>query len=115
MMTLRFRVILAVFLIIGLAVVINMIRKRQLELKYAISWLLLPIILFLIIIIPGCLEKLASLLGIYNVVNMVFFLGFVVSIIVIFTLTIALSRQGNRIRKLTQMVALDKYEEQNNK
>lgn len=56
------------------------------------------------------MQKLANVLGIYSPVNMIFFLGFVLSLIIIFTLTVALSRVTARVRKLAQMIALQEDE-----
>ena len=50
------------------------------------------------------------MLGIYSPVNMIFFLGFVLSLVIIFTLTVALSRVTARVRKLAQMIALQEDE-----
>ena len=56
------------------------------------------------------MQKLANALGIYSPVNMIFFLGFVLSLVIIFTLTVALSRVTARVRKLAQMIALQEDE-----
>ena len=40
-------------------------------------------------------------------VNMIFFLGFCFSLLIIFSLTVALSRMSNSVRTLDQMVALN--------
>ena len=56
------------------------------------------------------MQKLANVLGIYSPVNMIFFLGFVLSLVIIFTLTVALSRVTARVRKLAQMIALQEDE-----
>ena len=49
----------------------------------------------------------SDFLGIYAPVNMIFFLGFCFSLVIIFSLTVALSRMSNSIRTLDQMVALN--------
>lgn len=110
MMTLKLRIIIVCLLLLCCAIVIREVKKRHLELKYAITWMLLPITIGVIIAIPGALEWISGLLGIYDVVNMVFFLGFIVLLAIIYSLTVALSRSSERIRKLTQMMALDEYE-----
>lgn len=109
MMSLRLQVIIAVCLFLGLVVIINLIRKRKLELKYALIWMMLIVGLALIIFIPGLLDSIAELLGIYNVMNMVFFIGFVFAIILIFSLTMSLSRNSERVRKMAQKIALNEY------
>lgn len=115
MMTLRFQIIIACVLFIGFVMLVNLIRKRKLELKYAITWLLLVVGTALIVFIPGFLDWVARVLGIYDVTNMVFFVGFIFSIIIIFSLTIALSRNSDRVRKLAQMMALSEYEDRQKK
>ena len=52
------------------------------------------------------MSKVAAFFGIYSPVNMIFFMGFVLSLVIIFTLTVALSRVTARVRKLAQMIAL---------
>ena len=52
----------------------------------------------------------AAFFGIYSPVNMIFFMGFVLSLVIIFTLTVALSRVTARVRKLAQMIALQDEE-----
>lgn len=105
-MTLQIQIILIVFIILFLLVILNMVRKRELELKYALSWFIMDLALIIIVCIPNTMEKLAELLGIYSPVNMVFFLGFVFSLIVIFVLTVTLSRMSSRVRRLAQIVAM---------
>lgn len=106
MMTLQIQIILIVFILLFLLVILNMICKRELELKYALSWFIMDLALIILVCIPNTMEKLAELLGIYSPVNMVFFLGFVFSLIVIFVLTVTLSRMSSRVRRLAQIVAM---------
>lgn len=110
MMSLRLYIIILVVLMLGLLMLIRLIKKGSLELKYAIVWMVLDVGLAIILLIPGGLQWLASVLGIYDVTNMVFFVGFIFSIILNFSLTMSLSRNSDRVRKLTQQVALNEYE-----
>ena len=112
-MSSRFMIIMAVLLVCGLLLLVMMIRQRKLTLRYAIIWIILIIGLALLIFIPGSLNSLAKLLGIYGVTNMVFFLGFLFSIVLNFALTISASRNSERIRKLTQQMGLDEHEIRN--
>ncbi len=113
MMTLKLKLIILALLLLCLAGVIIEVKKRHLELKYVITWMILPVVLGIIIAIPGTLEWISGVLGIYSVMNMVYFLGFVFLLVIVYSLTVALSRQSNRIRKLAQMTALDEYEKRN--
>ena len=109
MMTTRLKLIIVAFLLLAMCLIVNLIRKRKLELKYALTWLLLIVGLALIVLIPGLLDGLAALLGIYSVMNLVFFVGFVFSLLLIFSLTMSLSRNSERVRKIAQKIALNEY------
>lgn len=115
MMTLKIRIAIAIGLAIGLIAIVNMIRKRSLELKYALTWLFLGAGLLVVVLIPGVLDAMANFLGIYNPMNMVFFLGFLFSIVVIFSLTMSISNNSNRVRKMAQKIALNEYRSNKNK
>lgn len=106
MMTLKFRLIMAAILLIGFVIIINMVRKKSLDLRYALIWLALIAMILVIVIVPGLLGVITHFLGIYDAMNMVFFMGFVFLIVATFFLTAALSRNSNRIKALTQQVAL---------
>lgn len=107
MMTLKIQVIIAICLIIGLLAIVNMIKRRRLELKYALSWLIAIGFVLVLDIFPVMLEKVASALGIWAPVNMIFFLGFCFSLMIIFTLTVTLSRMSERVRSLSQAIAIN--------
>lgn len=63
----------------------------------------------IITLIPNLLNVISKVLGIYNEINMLFFLGFVFIILVIFSLTMSLSRNSERVRKMAQEIALNSY------
>ena len=109
-MSVRIKVIILVILFLALCAIINLIKKRSLEIKYALVWMILDIGLFLIVVIPGFIDWIAEVLGIYDVTNMVFFVGIAFALIIIFTLTMSLSRNSDRVRKLTQAIALNEYD-----
>ena len=39
-MTVKIQVIIAIIVIIALSIIVNMIRKKRLELRYALAWLI---------------------------------------------------------------------------
>lgn len=107
MMTLKLQIVVAIAILVILAILVNMIRKRSLELKYALVWMLVLAALFIFDCAPVLLNIVSNFLGIYAPVNMIFFLGFCFSLLIIFSLTVALSRMSNSVRTLDQMVALN--------
>lgn len=107
MMTVKIQIIIAICLLIGLLAIVNMIRRRRLELKYALSWLMAIVFVLVLDCFPTLLTRISRMLGIWAPVNMIFFLGFCFSLLIIFTLTVTLSRMSERVRKLSQAVALN--------
>ena len=108
-MSIRIKCVIIVVLILGLLKILGLIKKNKLELKYALSWLFLELGIFIITLIPNLLNVISKALGIYNEINRVVFLGFVFIILVIFSLTMSLSRNSERVRKMAQEIALNSY------
>lgn len=111
MLSIKARILIIAALLVLLALILNMVRKRRLELKYVLAWLFADLVLIIFTAFPQLMMGLASLLGIYSPVNMIFFLGFVFLGIIIFSLTVALSRATANQRRLAQSVAIRDYEE----
>jgi hypothetical protein len=107
MMTTKIQLIIGFFLMVAFLSIVQMIKKRKLELKYALSWLGAILFVFLFDCFPILLNKLSSFLGIWAPVNMIFFLGFCFALLIIFILTVTLSRMSERVRKLSQAIALN--------
>jgi len=105
-MSLRIQVIIAVALIIVLVLICNMIRKNKLDLKYALVWLSVGVIVLILDLFPVTMEIMAKILGVDLPINMLFFLGFCFSLVIIFVLTVMLSAQAKKVKRLTQEVAL---------
>ena len=103
-MNIRIQVIVAIVIVLALCVIINMIRKKALELRYA--WLLVGFGTLILDLFPDVMMGLAKFMGIEVPSNMLFFLGFCFALIIIFVLTIAVSRMSIRIKNLTQEMAL---------
>ncbi len=109
-MTFKLQVIIVCGLLFVTLFMLNMVRKRKLELKYALSWVICAIVLVVLTCSPSLLIKLADFLGIYSPVNMIFFFGFVFLLIIVFILTVALSRVTEKVRRLAQIEALTSKE-----
>lgn len=105
-MNVRIQIIVAVGVIIALSIIINMIRKKSLELKYALAWLIVGTGILILDLFPVIMKKLAAFMGIELPVNMLFFFGFCFSLILIFILTIVVSRLSARVKELAQEIAL---------
>lgn len=85
-MNIRIQVIVGVIVILALIVIVNMIRKKRLELRYALAWLFVGVSILILDCFPQLITWLAVKLGIASPINMLFFLGFCFSLIIIFVL-----------------------------
>ena len=61
-MTLRLQLIVAVAVIVALFYIGNLVRIRRLELKYALIWFLVGVLLLIFDLAPGILDFLTDLL-----------------------------------------------------
>lgn len=105
-MSLKTQIIVAVIMVIALTGIANMVRKGALDLKFALSWFAVGIIVLILDIFPGIMSYLVHLLGIELPVNMLFFFGFCFTLFLVFILTVKVSRQSEQLKRLTQEVGL---------
>lgn len=110
----KLRLSIIIFLLGALLIlaIVNLVRKEKLELKYALSWLFITICIIMLAIIHGSISAVSSLIGVATPINAIFFLGIIFILVILFTLTVALSRASASVSKLSQEIALlkDKLE-----
>ena len=105
-MTLQLRIIIFVLLLLALIMFFHRIKNQKLALQYSLSWLMLILILLIVVLFPELLYKVSELAGVELPINMVFFLGFIFTLLIIYNLTGAISKMSNEIKDLTQKIAL---------
>ncbi|MBO5278408.1 MAG: DUF2304 domain-containing protein [Lachnospiraceae bacterium] len=105
-MTLKIQIIIGIILVSGLCYVVNLIRKNKVELKYALPWLGAGVAVLAIDCFPVLMNELADLVGIGSPVNMIFFVGFLFVLVIVFAMTVALSIASSSVKRLTQKIAL---------
>ena len=82
-MSIKIQLIVVIGALISMCVLLNMIRKKQLELRYTLSWLAVGTSVIILACFPGVLEWMAKFVGIASPVNMLFFFGFLFSLAII--------------------------------
>ncbi|MGT2716323.1 DUF2304 domain-containing protein [Streptococcus respiraculi] len=85
---------------------LQLIRKHQLNIRYALSWFLLAIALLFLVWFPQVLDEVSALVGIYSPTNLLFFVGLCLSLGIIFSLTNIVSSHAHKIKQLSQKIAL---------
>lgn len=111
-MNTRTQILVIVIAVLALLMIGQLIRKKKMELKYALLWIILSISILILGIFPQLITVLANFFGVQTPINMLFFVGFCFSLLIIFSLSTALSRNSEKIKKLAQELAL--LEKQNN-
>lgn len=104
---LQVQIVSGVLIMVCAILILNMVRIRKLELKYALPWLVCAFLLLVVDVFPIILFRISDVIGVETPVNTLFLLAFCFIIALLFVLTITVSRMSERIRKLTQMIAIN--------
>ena len=105
-MSVQIRVFVLVCVVVLIFGMMNMVRNKKLDLKYAFPWLFLGVGVGVLAVFDEFTARLAVMLGVEIPSNMIFFLGFCFSLTIIFCLTFAVSRLSYQVKRLTQECAL---------
>lgn len=105
-MELKLQLIIITGCIGTLIVIINMIRREKLDLKYSLLWIIICISIGLLSLFSSSIDFIANLIGVATPINAVFFLGLLAVLFTVFTLTVAESRKAKKITELTQRLAI---------
>lgn len=103
---LRIQVVIGVITIAAIIGIFFTIKKKALELKYALAWLFVAVCVLVFDFFPQALDMVAKLFGISLASNMVFLLGIFFAMILLFVMTVTQSRMAKRITTLTQQMAI---------
>lgn len=106
MMTDLFRSILLIGVLLYLILIIWLMRKGKLSLKYTLIWFLTGLVLLVCAVFPGLVRTITHMMGVYSEVNAVFFVGVCFLLLIILFLTSVASGLSERIRNLTQTQAM---------
>ncbi|MWC27300.1 DUF2304 domain-containing protein [Paenibacillus sp. MMS18-CY102] len=110
MISLKLQLILLVISILCFLVIINMIRKYKLELKYTLLWLLISLVMIILAVFPKLYTFISHAMGIELPVNALFLSTIFCAFVIIFYLTVTVSRSSTKIKELSQELGLLKYE-----
>ena len=102
MITDLFRVILLVGILLYILLIIYLMKKGRMSLKYSLVWFLTGLVLLVCAVFPQAVGFCTSLLGIYSEVNGVFFVGVCFILLIILSLTSIVSGLSERLRNLVQ-------------
>lgn len=107
-MDIRLKIML---LLLGISIwglLVIKLRRKVIDIKYALPWLVLDMALIVLIAIPSLMEKLAAIMGIQLPSNMFFFFGLLILLFICYEQTITISKHNTMIRRLVQEIAIEK-------
>lgn len=96
--------IIIIFIVI--MIILNILRKGRMNIKYSIIWLFAFGSLFICLLIPGLLPKITKLLGFGLSSNMIIVCFIAILIFINISLTIIISGLNEKVRLLIQEVSL---------
>ncbi len=109
-MSSRLQVLLICLWLLVLFRIIIQMKKRIIDVKNALVWLVLDIALLVFSVFPSIFYSLSSLIGIEVPTNMLFFLGFILVLMIEYNQTIIISKLHSDQRKLIQNIGIRDYE-----
>ena len=92
--------------ILFLVMMIELIRKNRVALKYALLWLFSGVILLLLAIFPQLLDKMSRLIGVYSPVNALFAVLLSCGLVLMISFSVIMSGNKKAIVRLTQEISL---------
>jgi len=87
-------------------IIVNLIRKYQLELKYTMLWLILILVTIIVSIFPQVFVFISKIMGIQVPSNAVFLFVSFGCFALIFSLTLTVSKLTVKTKELTQEIGL---------
>ena len=105
-MPISIRIFALIVIIIYFAVIITLLRKKRLELKYSLLWLFGGAVMLLLVIFPAILINITALMGIEVPSNGLFAACIFLIIIILISITTVISAFSNKIKRLNQEIAI---------
>ena len=87
------------------------IRKNNMDIDYSLFWIIFSGVIVLISVYPDIIIWASSILGFISPANMVFLLIIFFLIIKLFSVTLKLSRMEQKIKSLSQWIAIAMVED----
>ncbi len=100
------RIFLFIVIIIFMAIILQLLRKRKLNLKYSLLWIFSGICLLVLLIFPQIIYAICGFVGIETPVNVVYVIEAIFILMILLSLTTIISSMSDNIRRLIQTTAL---------
>ena len=100
------QIVLLVAIFMYYSALVYLLRKNSLNLRYTLLWLLVGLIMLVLVLFPGILKVFSDAVGIYSEMNALFTVISFCGIMLLISLTSIVSKMNDRVKQLTQNLAL---------
>ena len=106
MLPTNLKITLGIALGVYFCLMLIFLKRKAIELKYTLLWLLAGFCMAILVVFPSILPVLLNLLGITGNMNGLFIICIAFLMMLCMALTSIVSRQSGKIRNLTQSMAI---------
>ena len=96
-------------LLLGIAflgMLIELIREKRVQLKYALLWLFSCLVMLVLAVFPGILDWISGIIGVYNPVNALFAIMLCCGLVLMISFSVIMSGNKKATVRLTQELSL---------
>ena len=105
-MTIQLQLMLVIFSALFFLVIMKYIKKARLSTDIAIVWILWALGLIIMSLVPGAVNFITRMLGIYAPINAIFLIMIFLLYCLVFYLCIRMSMLEDKVKNLVQHVAM---------
>ena len=102
----KIRIFFFIAVIVYLTIIVHLLRRKKLNLKYTLLWLFTAFVLLVVTIFPSLMVYISKMLGIVTPINSALVLAGMFIIVILIMLTSIVSEQNRKQRILIQEVAM---------
>ncbi|MCI9352520.1 MAG: DUF2304 domain-containing protein [Lawsonibacter sp.] len=104
---LRIEMIVIALLIV--TIIVRSVNRKKLRIQYSFAWLIIAAALMVIALFPGVVVWLCGITGIETPSNLIYLFGILILLLISFYQTVLLSKQADRITRLTQVLSIERF------
>ena len=109
-MSIRLKTFLFIIWALAFIYMIIKMKMKRSDIRFILPWMFLDILMCIVTAFPAILTSLCGFFGIETPSNMMFFFGMIFLVMIIFSMTLQISRLNEQIRDLSQRLALKEYD-----
>lgn len=100
------RLFLIISITVYLIIILHLLKKKKLNLRYTLLWLFSAFVMLLVTIFPQIIYTGAKLVGMVSPVNLVFVLEGIFVLFILLSLTSIVSYLTNKVYRIVQTISL---------